>query len=366
MLADRPALALGQFNADDEARLTSAAQASAFVLHTCHDANEATRWLAENQPHAMLVDTASIEPETIAMRARAEARHAQVPVLAMSHELSDLGFATAFAWGADDLVLSTNEQALVGRLRRLPREAPVSPVASRGVALVAENDPVRRLLLGRVLRNAGYEITFAVTPEDTCAFATNPELQVVVSNSELCGEPAAFVASAREAGSLAVCVIHTPPKNLKALHLALADLTGVAAADGFAPPENVLFISNELKNGHRFNQRGSARILYGTTVAFRGAGRHADDFGYSYNISSGGLYVRTLFPPEDDTVWIELSPPRTERRVRLEGQVAWRRLLGPQQQATVPPGFGLRITDATKADLLAWQEGYETIREALS
>ncbi|MDX2054962.1 MAG: hypothetical protein SFV15_21345 [Polyangiaceae bacterium] len=366
MHQERPALALGSFTPEDEARLVEAAQASAFVLHTSHTAGDATRWLSEHQPHAMLVDTASIQPESIAMRARAEARHAQVPVLALSREITDLDFATAFAWGADDLVLTTDATALVGRMRRLPREAPAAPVASRGVALVAETDPVRRLLLGRVLRNAGYEITFAVTREDMCAFSTAKELQVIVTNSELCGDAAQFVADLRAAGSVAECVIHTAPRHLKELHQAVDELEGVAAADGFAPPENILFISNELKNGHRFNQRGSARILYGTTVAFRGAGRHNDDFGYSYNISDGGLYVRTLFPPEDNTVWVELCPPRTERRVRLEGTVAWRRLLGPQQQATVPPGFGVKITDAARADLAAWQEGYETIRQALS
>ena len=44
------------------------------------------------------------------------------------------------------------------------------------------------------------------------------------------------------------------------------------------------------------------------------AGRDADDRGFSYNLSLGGLYVRTLSPPEDDIVWVELRPPRSERR----------------------------------------------------
>ena len=135
---------------------------------------------------------------------------------------------------------------------------------------------------------------------------------------------------------------------MKTVRAALDGIGGVGVIDAFAPPENVLFASNELKGG-AVNNRRSPRILYGTTVAFRGAGREKDDFGFSYNISEGGLYVRTLAPPEDDEVWIEMCPPRSERRVRLVGKVAWRRRFNHNENATVPPGFGLSIvTDGAK------------------
>ena len=61
--------------------------------------------------------------------------------------------------------------------------------------------------------------------------------------------------------------------------------------------------------------RGTARVLYGTAVAFRPMGRDTDDFGFTYNVSAGGLYVRTLAPPDEQLVWLELCPPRGERRV---------------------------------------------------
>ena len=82
-------------------------------------------------------------------------------------------------------------------------------------------------------------------------------------------------------------------------------------------------------------------------------------------MSEGGLYVRTLAPPEDDEVWIELCPPRSERRVRLVGKVAWRRRFNHNENATVPPGFGLSISDAAKGDIAAWAEGYRTICDAI-
>jgi hypothetical protein len=126
-----------------------------------------------------------------------------------------------------------------------------------------------------------------------------------------------------------------------------------------------VFLANELERGGAGDKRASRRLLYGTTVSFRGAGRDADEHGFSYNLSLGGLYVRTLAPPEDDLVWLEIRPPRSERRVRLEGRVVWRRKFGPSEGATVPPGFGVALTDATRRDLEAWEGGYRAFSEVL-
>ena len=124
--------------------------------------------------------------------------------------------------------------------------------------------------------------------------------------------------------------------NGRLLNLAHRDLT----------PSNILFTANEALRGSMAEKRASARLLYGATVAFRVAGRESDEHGYAYNISADGLYVRTLAPlmPGDDA-WIELRPPRTDRRVRLEAKVVWQRLFGPVHGATVPPGFDVLTTE---------------------
>jgi hypothetical protein len=144
----------------------------------------------------------------------------------------------------------------------------------------------------------------------------------------------------------------------------LHDLQGVAAVDGYAAPENVLFASNELRAGG-VNNRKSTRLLYGTTVAFRGAGRERDELGFTYNVSSGGLYVRTLAPPDDDETWLELRPPRSDRLVRLVVKIAWRRRFNHNENATVPPGFGAQIIDGARADIEAWNAGYAAMSAAL-
>ena len=113
--------------------------------------------------------------------------------------------------------------------------------------------------------------------------------------------------------------------------------------------------------------RSTPRLLFGATVGFRLAGRDRDEIGYTYNISGGGMYVRTMAPlSAGDEAWLELQPPRTDRRVRLEGNVIWRRVFGPASGATVPPGFGLSISGGSDRDLERFRVGYEAFAKDMA
>jgi len=355
-------LSFGNFGNEQQTALSMAAEEAAFTLHAAESPEEAGRWLESHEPMAMLLDAEA--SESLAVQTRSSAKHARLPIIALSPEVGDLYFSDAFSWGADDVLPLSSTRPLLTRLRALPREAGSLPVSTRGTALVAEGDKTRRTVVGRVLRNAGYSVTFAVTQQDAARFAQREEVALAVLNAELADDYATTISQARGAGSKANFIVCAKPRELKTIRTALEGTVGVGVIDAFAPPENVLFASNDL-NGGAINNRRSARILYGTTVAFRGAGRDKDDYGFSYNISEGGLYVRTLAPPEDDEVWIEMAPPRSERRVRLVGKVAWRRRFNHSENATVPPGFGLSISDGAKADLQAWHDAYRTISAAL-
>ena len=362
--ADRPLLVLGSYGREDRARISSAASQAAFSADFIDNAREANRWLDSHEPHAVVIDDGETA-KGVCLEARAQAKHAQVPMLALNSGIDDLSFADAFSWGGDDAVERKDTHALVSRLRALPDKLPGLPRNGRGAALIVDPDRTRRIVLGRVLRNAGYAIEFAVSDVDAVARARDGSPKLVVASSDVGESPAALLASARSAGATATWIVTCPPKDIGAARKPVEALGNATVTDGFAPAENVVFLANELERGGANDKRASRRLLYGTSVAFRGAGRDADDFGFSYNISIGGLYVRTLSPPEDDIVWVELRPPRSERRVRLEGRVVWRRKFGPSEGATVPPGFGVAINDATKRDLVAWNDGYGAFAQML-
>lgn len=363
--AERSLLVIGALSREDISFLSTAAHSAALTLKVAGDAGEATAWLEHHLPHALLVDTRTQEPQAIAIGARAPARHSQVPALALVENVDDLAFASAFSWGAEDIVRPSAQWPLVTRLRALPKEAPKEPTEGRGIALVADADPLKRIALGRVLRNAGYSVTFGTSTADVLERAGRGPIELAVVDEGVCDDPTRLIRLCRERGAPCTWIVTSAPREQRRWRETLDGIERAAVTDGYAPPENVLFLSNELSSARREDQRKSARILYGTTVAFRGAGRAEDELGYTYNVSAGGLYVRTLAPPDDDIVWLELCEPRSERRVRLEVKVAWRRRLGPNANATVPPGFGAQIVDGAKRELDAWQEGYSALVQTI-
>lgn len=362
MTNQRLVLGVGEFAREQRAALAAAAREAA-----CHFETKAERSDShDTKPHAIILDAAQSDAEGMAIAIRRDPQLAQVPLLALCPEMGDLAFATAFSWGADDAVSLTRPRALTARLRALPREnATDTPPGGRGAALIADADPAHRVVLGRVLRNAGYSVRFAVTAADAWEFAQDKDLGLIVLSTDLDDAPRRSIERIRELGSQAICIVNTAPRTLRSCRNLLQGLERTTAADSFAPAENVLFLANELRKGDMRDQRSSARMLFGTTVAFRGAGRHEDDFGFSYNVSAGGMYVRTLAVPEEDVVWLELCPPRAEPRIRLVGQVQWRRRFGYNQNATIPPGFGIKITDGARVDLEAWKLGCQNLAETL-
>ncbi|MBM4362826.1 MAG: PilZ domain-containing protein, partial [Deltaproteobacteria bacterium] len=340
----RTLLALGRFRREQRLALSSAAGAAAYDVEFHESGREASRWLDSNAPQVVALDD---DPGSrgLCLEARAQARFAHTPMISLISELDDLSFAEVFSWGGDDAILARDGQALVARLRALPTAPLPPPHDVRGLALVVEPDRVRRIVLGRVLRNAGFGVGFAGTAEDALERLSERPHALVVANAEVGASPESMLAAARAAGQDATWIAICAPRDLRAVRGVVESFGNAAVTDGFAPPENVVFLANELSRGGASDKRVSRRLLFGTTVLFRGAGREADACGYLYNVSEGGLYVRTLAPPEDDVVWLELLPPRSDRRVRLEGRVVWRRRFGPSEGATVPPGFGVALHD---------------------
>jgi len=356
---NRLLLAVGRFGPGDRRVLETAAAEAAYNL----EVTDTIVRLRTRPAHALLVESSALAEQAFAVRLDPE--HATVPVLALSSDVDELSFATAFAFGADDVVPLGRARPLIHRLRALPRQKLPASGDGRGSALIADPDQSRRVVLGRVLKNAGYSVIFAASADDVPSYAGDGDVVLVVLSVELDARPRALIERARSSGSAAMWIVTAPPRMLREQRLALADLNGVTVMDGYGPTENVLFLSNELTGRGFANQRASPRLLYGTAVAARGAGRVEDEIGFTYNISLNGLYIRTLVPPDDDSVWLELRPPRSERRVRLVGRVAWRRPFGSSQRATVPPGFGVEIVDGARADLAAWSAGYEAFASSV-
>jgi DNA-binding response OmpR family regulator len=361
----RSTLAVGRFGAATAAGLEVASRAAGLEFAQVDSISEALAWAEHQDPHSLLLDGGGGALERSCLEVRSQVRHALVPIVALAHDVNELAFAEAFSCGGDDVVGIRAHAALTSRLRRLPNspwERP--PVSADKIALISASDRNRRVVLARVVGNAGYTIRFAVDLEETERFACESSPRLVVIDTDLEGVEV-MIKRAAPANLQTLWIVSTAPRHMRQCHGWLRDLPNATVTDSFAPPENIVFLANELGRGKGNDQRASRRLLYGTMVAFRCAGRDEDDFGLSYNVSAGGLYVRSLAPPVEDTVWLELRPPRTERLVRLEGRVCWRRGYGPSAMATVPPGFGLQIADGSRTDRAAWEAGYKNFAASI-
>jgi hypothetical protein len=353
-------LLFGSFPPSIQEQVSHCVSDAGFELQEASSTSEITDRLSESMASCLLVNHAQAEAACAALRV--QSRFGSLPIISLAPAVSELALVELFCWGGEDVVCWDRNEALSNRLRRLPKAAPAPGVTEGRTALVAATDRTRRVVLARVLLNAGYAIQFAADPEETekQVRQNSPRLVVVDTDDEAFWTRLQALAPTVQS----LFVLSTSPRNVRSCAVWASQIPNLALTDSFAPPENVVFLSNELGRSGTFDQRGSRRMLYGTCIAFRPAGRDVDDFGLTYNVSERGLYIRSLAPPVDDLVWLELTPPRTDRRVRLEAKVRWRRGYGPSTQATAPPGFGLEISDGARVERETWKRGYTVLREA--
>jgi DNA-binding response OmpR family regulator/Tfp pilus assembly protein PilZ len=332
-------------------------------------AADAARWLASNHPAAIALDVRAGAGGDVLTGLRYDPGLANVPILALADRVSDLHFEEVFGWGGDDVTVATDDEALARRLRTLALAGEIPTSKPHGTAVVADADRRWRVLTARALRNAGWSVSFAADAGAAIEESRRDGVELVVSTAALGPTNGAetLVAEARAAGVKVPWVVAAPPKEMPRLRGATRTVSAVAVYDSFGPTENVLFVANELLRKGGSNARKSARLLYGTAVEFRAAGSSEHEVGYSYNLSAGGLYVRTLAPlARGAEVWLELAPPRSDRRVRLEAKVVWTRGFGPNDSATIPPGFGVQITGGSVGDLERYARGYQTFAAELA
>jgi DNA-binding response OmpR family regulator len=358
MTRTRYLLVLAKLQAEQRRMLGVFATNADLDLVVVEDSNQALLWIDRHEASVILFDASTPKAERLCHKARAKRSLSGVPILAMTQELTDVYTEKLYALGADDVVSASAWPALIARLRSLPRQdAPLEP-PKLGRAIVADADRGRCDVIGHVLANAGFELRYASDERVLQYYSTQEDVRLVVANADLTA-PRPIIERARTAGAKAAWIIMSSKRDIEQHNQALLELVDVATISQNSPPDDLLFLANELTSGKSGSGRASMRVLYGTTVAFRKSGTDNDDWGFTYNISAKGMYVRSLALPDADRVWLELRPPRAKERVRLEGEVMWSSPFGRAVGAAAPPGFAVRLTEGLGEGLNAWIECYE-------
>ncbi len=350
--AARKVIALGSPTGEHRAAIDAAVRAANAELSITRESQKALSEIEQQSTLAVLLDMAALGAEHFCRKARANEHLRRVPIIGLSRNPGELSFNRVFAWGADDLVPLGAEQPLTSRLTALS-EVSIAEEGGFGQAVVAEPNSERCTLLGRVLTQAGYDVKYATDAASAELYAAQFETRVVVLNSNL--TPARRLIEAVEAsGALPMWVVIGESRNLAKIAQSLNGIERVAVTAG-GSPEDILFVANELVFS-RGSKRSEWRALFGAPVRFREVGTEREEFGFTYDISPNGLYVRSLLPGDFSEVWLELKAPRTDKLVGLRGRVVRRFRFGSGSIASAPPGFGVRLEGPEEEDHLAWSE----------
>lgn len=371
-----PVVFIGSDHAAQQEESTRAAKRAGAEAVFCWDANEAQTLLTGGShpvPRCVLVDGRMADVEAMVAWMRGEARLFPVPVVVQVPAPVDEAYLRAHAMGADDVIVAGDLSGITRRLANLSEFDPnARPPLTQGRAVVAHPLELRRRVLGRILRQAGFDVSFALDSGDLVRIAEGQAEcpSILVADAGLPGDgPLAAVRQVRgRPGCEKLPVVITAPADrVGELRAEAAALGGAAVTYEAAPPDNLLFLANELLRPEVSNMRASVRLLYGTICAFRAAGTLQPVYGLTYNISREGMYVRTLDPPKPGTpVWLEMRPPHGDGVIHLRGKAVWARGLRSPGGAA-PAGFGIRLDDtaAPATDREAYETGYDRLREAV-
>lgn len=356
-----PVIVVGQRLLQREQVLRVAIERAACTGIFVQDATALKAAIAGRTPRCVIADS-SDDLRELNRILRQDANCFGVPLVAVSEQLSERVFLELYHLGADDVIGLNQIGDLTRRLGTLDGFDPTARTALfQGSCLLAHSDTYRRQVLGRVLRQAGFDVSFAASAAEALQVAERspPKVLVVSEGLEGGGIRALSLLSQHWVGTMpAILLTNRAPSGS-------VSTGGWPVVHEDAPPDDMLFVANELlKPRELLESRASRRVLYATLCTFRTGGELDTRVGLTYNISREGLYVRTLdAPPPDRPVWIELRPIGVSAAVHLRAEIAWTRTLATGARGSAPPGFAARISplDSPPADHGIYVKQYDVL-----
>jgi CheY-like chemotaxis protein len=311
----------------------------------------------DTPPRCLIVDARAQQAEGFVTWARDSVRLCDTPVILLVNKPTEEAFLVARQCGADDVVGIDDAAGLARRVNNLAAFVPgARPPSTLGVALVAHPDDARRRHAGWILRRAGYEVVFATTQQDTVVlgFKKRPAIAVVSADLIDRGDLTAAVSSLRSDARLptlpVVVLVGEDGPTPNAPFLARVGLASDAK-----DWDHLLFQISNVTRPSVAELRASPRVFWATMVAFRSTGDFEASLGLTYDISLGGIFVRTTdAPPVGSTVNLDVRFSEVASQVlSLRARVVWANQMRAGAAGKTPAGFGTEIIadDCPRSDL---------------
>jgi two-component system, cell cycle response regulator len=271
-----------------------------------------------------------------------------IPVILMTSEGATSEVMDSVKAGADDFLPKPIRKAqLESKLAAIrtaySAELKPSERRARQRLLLVEPDESYRRLLGGVLETAGYQLMYAARALEAVPMLDRSADKIDALIVNLDGIGPDFVQHVRsKPATKDKLVIGLSRKSQTTQWIdELKRLTGGAIIDAEKHPvEAVTSLINARLHRLTLDMRASQRVPYYALVEFRQRGKSQTEWlsGFSHDVSSGGVFIRTLTPlPQGGDVELKLHL-QGKLPLLCGGMVAWSN--GPQYQER---GFSCRI-----------------------
>lgn len=310
-------------------------------------------------PRCLVVDWQLEESRELCRSLRSAGTLPDVPVLAVIDDPWSPLVTDAFASGVDDYLPRGQLDRLEQKVAAVAGGGALLGQSASGQVVLVDPDRDQRVLLARQLRRMGFDVHFALDVE---SIPEGDQVKMVVISAAL-----DVGAALKQRDDARPWLVVGDSKQLDGLDTTDSKRTKLFDTGG--DPGQIVFVANQLLTEEFTQLRASKRLVYGVPILFGGVQNGAAGvrtYGYTYNISRGGLFVRTLTPPAMGTVLdLEFTPPTGRGRVLVTGRVVWRQEQ-PVGRNGVPCGFGLQYAEELPlADGAALETGYQALSERL-
>jgi chemotaxis family two-component system response regulator PixH len=313
--------------------------------------------LTERQPKLILMDLGMgpMRGDECCQKIKEDKRLSRIPIIMLTgadaaHEVMHSRRA-----GADDFLpkpirlsqLASKIQALRTAVPALDDSHSRSP--SRQRLIYVENRPFYRGRVGGALEHAGFQILYCNDASDALRSLTTrrDDIDLLVCDLGTLGsqgleEARRLRERAPQKPMLLTSAADQPPDVQRAVQ----QLTGHELLNKrVLPLEAILAKINLLLRREALDVRPHERVPFFSVVAFRT--RPAEDWlsGFAYDISTGGIFIRTITAiPPLSSVEMKVRFFAAKDDVSCQGVVAWANAFDSRSAFSYPLGMGIRFT----------------------
>ena len=321
--------------------------------------------LAREAADAVVVDDGVSWAAHFVQKLASNPRTVGIPVIVAARDFSPAVVHTRLGWGAREVLPAAAVPAIrhVAAALVRPRAADATTVRARAV-LVATRSAECQVRYGYAVEDAGLRPDIARNAGQLAVKLRGAGFALALVEGEMVLRDRKLLQSlGATAARVCPVVLLAQPLALVAIGALTRGFSRMTVVPNDLPPEFALLAGERcVETPARAEKRRASRWLHMRSVAFKAASESYALRGVTYDISSGGVAVRTAAPlREGAEILFGFWRRPGEPMLRLKGTVTWRRSFDAPRGGRTRSGFGVELRDGDAAAMDLWEAECERV-----